>query len=683
MPIQYKASYFIVMMIICHTTLSAQKDTIFYNKNWKETTKQKAHFFRPLPLQEQGDLSLIKDYYMDGTLQFEAWSTTNDLEKSYDGKVVYYYPNGNKQAVVNYKNKQRNGPELSYYKNGNVKREQQMKNNKRVSSKFYTKEGKLQSTMLYKNGRSEEGINNCFVVFKSGRRVGETLYYENTNNPAYVSKCADEGCYTLEKETYFNRKGVIIHENTRNDEQLTEGKIITFYESETCGYVKGIQTITTISNGVMNGHFTRYDTNGVVLYSGVYKDNKPQDGTFEVEKFDLLFVTKYKDGLKNGIEIVFSDDEKIAEGNYKDGKRQDGTFVEERKFTGWSKIPILLNLKNGVEDGKQTFYNVARGVTMGYYHAKNGVKEGAYAVFDYNGKLRAEATYKNGKPFEGAVIYNDDFRLYTNGERVRDFSQEDILEKERMEAFSKDSDTLEGSYNLGGFETAGSIVFLDTHQFFFSLSVGSLDLITYGAYNLKKGQLKLQVPKEQKQDFIVYGRKDPTLKDSIQIKYYNYNADNKPLLQLNKQWYTLEDTTKNNQTDRRRVETYKVKSNALSTLKIGITIPYDKDVVVGSILESKSVADFNDFIIAYNIPNKEIRQFENGIFTFNGDKLINGDKQVRKRSLSYQDKESVLDYIIENRAFPYYIKNNTFQKIKMNMSQKNKKIKKYLQLTKQ
>ena len=398
-----------MMALLCNTGMRAQKDTIFYDKNWKETSKAQAHFYRPLPMQQQGDKSLIKDYFMDGTLQFEAWSITNDLEKSYDGKVVYYYPNGNKQVEVNYKNSKRNGPDIAYYEDGKVKREQQMLNDKRVSSKFYTKDGKLQSTLMYKNGHPEEGVSECFVAYKNGRRVGETLYYENTNTPAYVSVCSDKGCYSEEKEAYFDKNGAIIQENKRTNEKLQEGRVIEFYESKKCGYVKAIKSITTVSNGDFNGPFIKYDPDGAELYSGMYNRHEPQDGTFELEKFNLLFITEYKDGLKNGTERVFNEDKKIAEGHYKAGKRQNGLFVDQRKFTGWSKTPILLNIKNGVEEGQQKFYNVARDRIMGYYHAKNGIKEGAYAVFDYDGEVRAEATYKNGKPFEGAVIYNDDF----------------------------------------------------------------------------------------------------------------------------------------------------------------------------------------------------------------------------------------------------------------------------------
>ena len=250
-----------------------------------------------------------------------------------------------------------------------------------------------------------------------------------------------------------------------------------------------------------------------------------------------------------------------------------------------------------------------------------------------------------------------------------------------MEAFSKGSETIEGSYNMGGFEMAGSIVFLDTHQFFFSLSVGSLDLITYGAYHLKNGKIKLMVPEEQKQAFAIYGSKNPNMNDSIQIKYYNYNARNKPLLQLNKQWYSMGNTKEQQgrESQQRNVQSFKIGINKLSSLKIGVQRErYNTtDIVLKSELETKSPNDFNDFIIAYNIASKEITDFEKATFTIKGETLIGNGKKVEKRSINEENREMVLDYIIENKSFPYYIRSCKFQKIKIKSNHSNQKNKEY------
>ena len=107
-------------------------------------------------------------------------------------------------------------------------------------------------------------------------------------------------------------------------------------------------------------------------------------------------------------------EKQIAEGEYLNGEKQTGLFVEKTR----DYRIIILNLVSGIEEGKQTYYNVARDISMGYYHSKSGKKDGDYAIFDYNGKLIVKATYKNGKPYEGAVLRNNKVLYYKKRENA-------------------------------------------------------------------------------------------------------------------------------------------------------------------------------------------------------------------------------------------------------------------------
>ncbi|MBL4746076.1 MAG: hypothetical protein JKY08_06885 [Flavobacteriaceae bacterium] len=679
MKIKYIITCFFITFLMCHITVTSQNDTIFYDQKWKKTIKSKAFFYRPLPLQKKGDKSLIKDYYIAGGLQFEGWSKTAGLDDFYVGKVVWFYQNGNKKYEVNYVNGTVNGSEITYYKNGKIKKERQILNKEIAHSKSYNQEGELQNTIIYKEGYPFKGVSDCFIRYENGKRIGKTLYYENTNIPAFTKECSEEGCYKWSKETHYNVDGVIIQENKTIKKQIKEGREIEYYKSKLCGYIKAIKSIKTYKEGVLNGLFVRYDLNKEVLYKGIYKDSQPLDGTFENSDLGLTFISEYKNGRKNGKEIVVNKEKEIAVGIYLEGKRQTGTFVEERQ----SLSVYIINLISGIEEGKQIHYNVARAITMGYYHSEKGIKHGDYAVYDYEGNLIANATYKNGKPFQGTVITNSKPRFYENGERLRENVHVDIGEKERMTAFSKGSDKIEGSYNMGGFEMAASIVFLDTNDFLYSLSVGSLDLVIYGAYHLKNGKLKLKVAEEQKQHYVVYGRKDPDIKDSIHIKTYNYRARTSPLIQLNKQWYDLGDLKQPEGRARRHSGDglFKIAFNKLSSMKIGINKGQGNNstIVLKGTLKAESVNDFNDFIIAYNMSNVEITEFEKSTFTVKKGDIINGEK---KKIIKEEVRENILDYIIENKSFPYYIRNYTFQKIKCHSIHRTEKIHKYIQIEK-
>ena len=668
--------FFIFMM--CHQALMSQNDTIFYDDNWDTTSKSEAAFYRPLNFAQKGDLYLIKDYYINGSLQFEAWQQQLDSKTVYEGSVIWYFPNGNKNHEINYKNNIKHGIDSYYFENGTIKSQRQYVEGEVYSSKSYHQNGELKTSLIYKEGSPFEGISDCFFEYKNGQEIGRTLFYENTNIPAMISKCSDEGCYYSHTETHYTRNGDVFQINNFIKDKLTQGKKIEYFESNDCAYIKSIKSIKTYNYGRLNGDYIRYDVNGNVLYQGIYKDDYPLSGTFEERRFSLDFISEYKNAKKNGKEIVLNKDTKIAEGIFVNGKRKNGTFVEEREFTDWMKMPIILTLVNGIEEGKQTFYNTARNRTMGYYHASNGEKDGEYAVFDYEGNLLAEATFKEGKAYNGTVIRNGKWLFYNNGERWRENLHIDSLEQKKMKDFSKGSISLEVAYNLSAFEMASSIAFLNTYQFIYSLSVGSLDLTTYGAYHYKKGKIKLSVPEEQKQAYSLYGQQDSLLKDSIIIICYNNNASNTPLVQLNEKWYALGDLNMQEDKGWQDVDSLKISIKELNSLKIAVQSEHSKqsEILLETTLNALDLNSFNTFIVAYNIPNKEISQIENITFTIKKGNLIDGDKKRSPITFSAEEKENILDYIAENKSFPYFIRNNTFQKIKLKTTPTNLKLSK-------
>ena len=277
----------------------------FIIRNGKKPQKIQAAFYRPLPLLQKGENTLIKDYYINGIIQYEGWANSNDLDNSHIGKVIWYYPNGNKKVETNYENNEVNGLKISYFENGKIKTERQISNNEIETSKSYNQDGKLLNTLLYKDGYSHEGVSSCFISYKKGKKAGEILYYENTTIPALISKCSEEGCYKWNNETHYDINGVIVQENKIVENDLKEGREISYYEAETCGYVKSIKTIKNYKNGRLNGLFIKYDVNGKEIYQGTYENSQPQNGTFEDRDFSLTFVSEYKNGKKNGKEIVF------------------------------------------------------------------------------------------------------------------------------------------------------------------------------------------------------------------------------------------------------------------------------------------------------------------------------------------------------------------------------------------
>ena len=166
----------VFLFSISFNFLVAQNDTIWYDSNWNEVDKKIAEFYRAETVLK-GGLYVQIDYYLSGMKQMEAYSK-NEKEPVYEGKVKWYYENGNISQIANYSNGVLNGNREIFYENGKLQ-------NKRIYSK-----GKLNGAWeaYYKDGQMAEN-GNYEENLKEG--VWETFY---TNG-----KSKERGKYIFDK----------------------------------------------------------------------------------------------------------------------------------------------------------------------------------------------------------------------------------------------------------------------------------------------------------------------------------------------------------------------------------------------------------------------------------------------------------------------------------------------------
>ena len=166
----------VFLFSISFNFLVAQNDTIWYDSNWNEVDKKIAEFYRAETVLK-GGLYVQIDYYLSGMKQMEAYSK-NEKEPVYEGKVKWYYENGNISQIANYSNGVLNGNREIFYENGKLQ-------NKRIYSK-----GKLNGAWeaYYKDGQMVEK-GNYEENLKEG--VWETFY---TNG-----KSKERGKYIFDK----------------------------------------------------------------------------------------------------------------------------------------------------------------------------------------------------------------------------------------------------------------------------------------------------------------------------------------------------------------------------------------------------------------------------------------------------------------------------------------------------
>lgn len=134
------------------TSLNAQK-TIWFNKENKITQKANASYYRPFPKEVKNGY-LIKDYYKDGSVYMEGFSSVNNFNREkYNGKVTFYYKNGNPSFLLNYKKGVINGVKKAFHETGELKSIIRYKDGKQegVWKTFY-KNGKIKTKGKYKNG---------------------------------------------------------------------------------------------------------------------------------------------------------------------------------------------------------------------------------------------------------------------------------------------------------------------------------------------------------------------------------------------------------------------------------------------------------------------------------------------------------------------------------------------------
>ena len=114
-------SIFFLPLIIFSQNIDQKK--IYLDSVWKETTEANHKYYRIIESYDpQTELYKIKDYYKSGILQMEGHSKTTDAF-SREGEFLFYYENGNKKSLQNYKRSRLLGKIEEWYENGTKKLE--------------------------------------------------------------------------------------------------------------------------------------------------------------------------------------------------------------------------------------------------------------------------------------------------------------------------------------------------------------------------------------------------------------------------------------------------------------------------------------------------------------------------------------------------------------------------------
>lgn len=496
----------IILILTTSFSFSQNADRIYYDKNWKETTKENASFYRIMPSKKVGNLFLMQDFYSNNTPQFQGYALQSD-ENSYVGDIVwydengfdkgfyqyynnttvpvltYYYPNGKKRKTIQYKNGKKDGEFMLYHQDGTILIKGKYSNGKPIEGEFE----EVRNWKDYRSNPSEREANEeKELIVEAAPVVLEE--YSSEGKKKVIKKLIKSKVFwinskQLAQETWYD----IEYDRMLRFKQVNyalDGKVL-----QTVGQTDFEEYSGNILNGTVYEYYVQNQFAVAIKSKTTYKGRKKSGE--EIKYFPngkIQEVTKYLDGEKVGDEIVYNKDETVMKKRaYKDGEPFEGNFNEN--FSG--SLIINENYVKGLKEGEAIVKTdkdsiVAKGIYKnnkpynGTFVVKTGEdthelirvtdfkKNGQQKVFSYhiddilktytcvndiingetvfyeNGKVTGEIEYKNGLPYNGKLVGSKGATIYKNGAIV-----EDILYKSQYGRIDDDNILKAKYYNNG------------------------------------------------------------------------------------------------------------------------------------------------------------------------------------------------------------------------------------------
>ncbi|MFC6267227.1 toxin-antitoxin system YwqK family antitoxin [Frigoriflavimonas asaccharolytica] len=391
----------LIFSLILFQVVSSQNNAIYFDKDWKKTSKANAAFYRPIPMKEVGELVLIRDFYMNGTLQFEGYTFKNNEEK-YVGDISYYDENGNNSSFRQYINKTKNSTLEYYHANGKIRKTVHYKDGlKDGETAVYDNNGEVLMKGIYKNGKPVSGDFEFFSEDYDYNRGDEEEYNSNENtteaqaiivrpmmqneNTSRVEtptkKPENKTLKTISQKIFWRDSRVLAQELVYSIESYGRDLIQQKNYDKSGKLIQNIteNNLTKYGNPIINGtEYKYFEQNNfakeVKSTTPYVKEKITGKSTAYFPSGKILSETHYKDWQKEN-EIIYTENGTIKTKRiYKENDPYEGNFDENiGEFT------VNLNYQNGKKEGEAI--------------AKNE-----------DGKIFAKGVYKNNEPYNGTFV---------------------------------------------------------------------------------------------------------------------------------------------------------------------------------------------------------------------------------------------------------------------------------------
>lgn len=221
-----KKSLFILFHFIISVNLFAQINVmskkIFLDSLNREATPENYSYTRVITNYSQKSVRyVVTDFYKNGRKKMTGSTLDKDILKK-DGEFIYYYKNGTKESVINYKEDHKEGKEINWYENQSKKSEKQnLWNPKTKTSQTlilnFWDENKNQTVV---DGNGEYEIADNFITEKGTIKNG-------------LKQGVWEGTDTQNRITFVENyeKGILIY-GTKTDENNVSHSYSSFKGKE-------------------------------------------------------------------------------------------------------------------------------------------------------------------------------------------------------------------------------------------------------------------------------------------------------------------------------------------------------------------------------------------------------------------------------------------------------------------
>jgi TonB family protein len=163
------ACLLLYMTLVTQVNAQGVRDTMYFDRDWEQTTRSNASYYRIITFADTGDfLFIVRDYYLSGRIQMSG--TYRSIRPDYKtGVFTYYYENGLRQAECEYDHNELDGPCREWYENGNPK------------SDYFYLDGKRSGS--YKSW-NEDGTAKLEIQYKDDKKHGYFISYHPNGKPA-------------------------------------------------------------------------------------------------------------------------------------------------------------------------------------------------------------------------------------------------------------------------------------------------------------------------------------------------------------------------------------------------------------------------------------------------------------------------------------------------------------------